>query len=1076
MSNCVVKRCASWRARFARASLCLVVCLLSASRVVYAQDSQTPAGVDRVQDAKIPYGSYQLTCLIADLDANNLHALCATSDGNWLESTLHAPDRCETDISNVEGQLTCDPNVQALPVEFQPAQPADSNLLAPMLAAHWRLEHETWTFKDGAPQAYALARTNDGFLWIGGPSGLYRFDGRRFELFHSPFGEQLPSTPVRALYAPRAGGLWIGYYFGGASFLYQGRVRNYGEEVAATSGSITGFIQDKDDGLWATGTTGLWRFDQIHWERVGTEWDLPIKGIPQVAVDRDGNLWVGDGGKLFRLPRGGRHFQLVQQNLGNNRGMAPLVSERPWQVDAEGNIWLGGLKGLDRFYYTPLAKVQYPDLHYPMTIAADSEDARKIWLGGPGLYRTEGTKAEPLLEDPESFFVQFFLRASDDTLWVGSNSGLWHQTGSRMPPSRNPDEQDLVFDLRKALWKATDRSWEFVALPPEVADKAPFLQAITQDRRGGIWVSLGRHGLYRLADGVWTSKGGHNDLRTGVVSEFTDGLGRVWFGYLRSELAVLDGDNVRVFGRSDGLHVGNITAIQGHGPHVWIGGEFGIQQFDSGTFKSISAADNDLLRGISGIIETSDGDLWLNGFSGIFHIRRSELAMGLKDQAYRVKGEQFGRQSGLATPATHIRPLPSAFEGTDGRLWFSTTSDVFWLDPAHSAHPAVSPPITIQSVSADGKFYPSDHPYTFPAHTSDVQIGYAAVNLSDPDAVHFRYELEEIDADWHEATLATPVTYRNLAPGHYHFRASATNANGDWTDAVARAEFTILPAFYQTGWFISIIVLLAALLLWLTFSWRLARAKAQMRALLDERVTERERIARELHDTFLQGVQGLMLRFQSAMERIPTSQPARELMESALDHADAVIAEGRDRVSQLRTMQQAASDLPNALQALGESLVRDAHAKFELTVEGVRSPLNPVVSDEIQSIAREALVNATRHAQAKQIDVTVTYGRSILTVNIVDDGVGFDAEAVTKRGPSGHWGLKGMRERAGKLHAHVKLSSRPGAGTAVELTVPAAVAFGRAARDWRRWLGPLGAALGVGKAAGRHSQEDQGSQ
>jgi hypothetical protein len=351
------------------------------------------------------------------------------------------------------------------------------------------------------------------------------------------------------------------------------------------------------------------------------------------------------------------------------------------------------------------------------------------------------------------------------------------------------------------------------------------LQTITEDRQGGMWVSFGRHGLYRLANGSWTPYGGRDDLpKTGtMMTSFTDSLGRVWFGYAKSQLAVLDGDRVRRFGPSVDLQVGNITAIYGRGPEIWIGGEFGLEQFDQGRFHKIAALDDKWLNGISGIVETPQGDLWLDTISGIFHIRKAEISEALKESAYRVKGEHFGRRDGLSGVANQLRPLPTAIEGTDGRLWFTSRNGVVWLDPAaHSEKRIVPPPITIESVSADDKFYAPDPHLSLPAHTSSVQISYNAVSLSDPEAIRFRYKLQETDKDWHEAAAATPVTYRNLPPGPYHFSVEASDTNGAWSGAPANMAFAILPAFYQTVWF-----RLLCVAAFLAFLWGLHQLRVQ---------------------------------------------------------------------------------------------------------------------------------------------------------------------------------------------------------------------------------------------------------
>jgi PAS domain S-box-containing protein len=749
-------------------------------------------------------------------------------------------------------------------------------------SANVQVGHDSWTFKEGAPEdVTCLAQTNDGFLWLGGPDGLFRFDGTRFEPFSSPFGDRLLSTNLYSLFAPPSGGLWIGYTFGGFSFLDKGQVTNYSSGI----GSVYGFAQDRNGIVWAGASSGLWRFNHSEWQHIGVEWNAPAGPVAQVGFDSEGILWALVGSwetpkdLIYVLP-GTRHFKTAERNLSvpgftldanrtvmTDPGAPPIFDSSkdsdkkpaaypvlknslldrnnsvwisPWDkpvvmrlpkdslpdvqnnasttisetyninpfqmaelVDREGNIWFGDTRGIHRFFYTPLIRQEFPKEtsgSSKLALVADENGAVWISFGSLGnrfkadLYHVQGGKAERSLQQVTSSFA---YRAPDKTFWFSGEHCLWHLVGD-----------DFVR----------------VNLPPEVVDQFEFLQTITGDPQGGIWVSFGRHGLYRLADGIWTPYGGRDDIpKKPILFEFTDSLGRVWFGYTNSQVAVLDGDRVRRFGPSDGLQVGNITAIYGRGSEIWIGGEFGLEQFDQGRFRKIAAVDDNWLRGISGILETPEGDLWLNAISGIFHIRKAEISEALKDSAYRVKGEHLGRREGLSGVATQLRPFPTVIEGTDGRLWFALRNGVVWLDPAaYSEKRTVPPPITIQSVSADDKGYAPDPRLSLPAHTSSVQISYTAVSLSDPEAIRFRYKLQETDKDWHEAATATPVTYRNLPPGSYHFSVEASDTNGVWSGAPANMAFTILPAFYQTNWF-----RLLCLAAFLAFLWGLYQLRVQ---------------------------------------------------------------------------------------------------------------------------------------------------------------------------------------------------------------------------------------------------------
>ena len=410
----------------------------------------------------------------------------------------------------------------------------------------------------------------------------------------------------------------------------------------------------------------------------------------------------------------------------------------------------------------------------------------------------------------------------------------------------------------------------------------------------------------------------------GFLIEFTDALGRIWFGSTNSRLAMLDGDRVQTFGPSNGVQVGNITAIYGRGPEIWIGGEFGLQQFDHGQFRTIHPADKEWLRGISGIVETSNGDLWLNSLGGIVHLRGAEIQQALKDPAHSVSSERFGRQDGLPGLPSQLGRIPTALEGTDGRLWFPVRNGVVWLDPTRASRNVPSPPVTIQSVLADDKGYVPEELLRFPAHTSTVQIGYSAVSLLDPEAVHFRYKLRETDKNWQEAGTSTSVTYRNLPPGRYHFVVNASDANGMWSDNTASVEFTSLPAFYQTDWFRALCGLFFLMLLWAAYEFRVRRLHREFALTLEARVRERTSVARELHDTLLQSFHGLMLRFAVVSQLLPERPvEAKEQLDGTIDRAAKAIAEGRDAVQGLRSSTVQTNDLARAVNSLGEELAAD---------------------------------------------------------------------------------------------------------------------------------------------------------
>ncbi len=972
-------------------------------------------------------------------------------------------------------------------------------------SARLHVYHDSWTFKDGAPaDVTCLAQTNDGFLWLGGPNGLFRFDGTRFEPFRSPFGDRLLTTHLYSLFGPPTGGLWVGYILGGFSFLNNGRVTSYGGEIASSTGTVFGFAQDRDGIVWAATSSGLWRFDHLGWQHIGVEWNAPAGSVTQIGFDQKGTLWAlagtfGAPVDLIYLLPGTRHFKTAerkllvdgfrvdadravvtdpaarpvfdssegseekpaaypvlakgsQQLLDRNQSLwisyddKPVVMRLPKErlrddpnrapptssetydiypfemaqlVDREGNIWFGDTKGLHRFSYSPLNRQEFPkEALGNLDFAVAAGDNGAVWITSrtdipkANLYYVSGGKAQRRLRQVISAFA---YRAPDRTLWFSGKGCLWHLVG-----------HDFVR----------------VNLPPEMANQFYSLQTIAGDQQGGIWVSFGRHGLYRLADGVWTPYGGRNDLpKTGaLIIEFTDSLGRVWFGYLKSQLAVLDGDRVRVFGPSDGLQVGTILAIHGRGSEIWIGGEFGLEQFDQGRFRNIAAVNDEWLRGISGIVETANGDLWLNAISGIFHVRKAELSAALTDSNYRVKGEHFGRREGVPGAAAQLRPLPTAIEGTDERVWFTFGNGVVWLDPAaYSEKRAAPPPIAIQSVAADDKSYaPASH-LSLPAHTSSVQISYSAVSLTDPEAIRSRYKLQETDKDWHETAAATPVTYRNLPPGSYHFSVEASDTNGSWSGAVATAEFTILPAFYQTGSFKALCAVGAMVLLYMLYVLRVRQLAQQYGMRLEERVSERTRIARELHDTFLQTIQGSKLVADDALDAPYEPARMRQALEQLSSWLGRAVEEGRAALNSLRTSATETNDLAEGLRRATEECRMLSPMETSFSVEGDSKEMHPIVRDEIYRIGYEAIRNACVHSKASQLRVGLKYGQD-LAISVGDNGVGI-SESIINGDTGGHYGLQGMRERTARIGGKLRIVSSVDSGTEVSLVIPGRIAF-----------------------------------
>jgi len=455
-----------------------------------------------------------------------------------------------------------------------------------------------------------------------------------------------------------------------------------------------------------------------------------------------------------------------------------------------------------------------------------------------------------------------------------------------------------------------------------------------------------------------------------------------------------------------------------------------------GRFRSISATE--LLRGITGIVETADGDLWLNGAGGVTHIGAAEVRRALKDPAYRARAERFDYHDGLDGQAPQVRPLPTAIQGTDGRLWFTTETGVTWIDPMHIRRNGLAPPVQIREVSAAGKRYAGAGRVRLPKRTTQLQIGYTALSLAMPDRVRFQYRLTGVDTVWADAATRREAFYTNLGPGSYRFQVIAANEDGVWNEAGASVELEIPPTFTQTRAFVVLLVSAGVGAVWLLALWRQRQTSRALRAQFDATLAERARVARELHDTLLGDMAGVAMQLNAGARRAgagDSGNPAMvELLSTLSTQVQHSLVEARRSVTAMRT--QAPDELPPLHAQLEIAAQRTfAGTAIAARVEdaGLARRYPPNVEAEVVGIATEAMTNARQHASCRTVTVTCSYTPRELHVRVRDDGRGFDPAHGT---PPGHWGLVGMRERAASIGARISVMSSPSAGTEVTLVVP----------------------------------------
>jgi len=952
-------------------------------------------------------------------------------------------------------------------------------------------------------QIRALAQTEDGYLWIGTNNGLYRFDGVTFERYELRSGGPLLSKVTYSLWSSNKGELWIGAS-GLLSALKDRNLKTYTTRDGMPEGRVVGFAEDREGTVWIASDDGLARLEGNRWKKVGEDWNFPGHLAQTLFLDREGTLWVATENALVFLPQGAKRFQSTRVQVGVVKQIAEAPNGKIWMAettrsvrpvplgvllppsdkteikvgatgilfdqegalwattigdgirrashperlsgvlgefsneiesftakdgltddvalpvlqDREGNIWVGTQNGLDRFRKSDFVPVVLPvPLRVPRMVAGNGGD---LWLQGQNLLaRIKGGRAIPGYETSmPTRESRAAYRDPVGTIWWLCPNDLVHAENGRFTEFPLPEALRYQSGLHDALF--------------------------AEDRFGVIWVTASNAGLFSMKNGVWERLEAPSATSGTPQAAYTDWMGRVWFGYVDGTIIVIDDGNIQLL--SPKGHFEDILAINGRGRHIWVGGSSGLAFFDGSSFRPVIPADAGTLGTVWGIEETGDGVLWLGAAQGVIHIAESEIQHFLSDSSYRVRYELFDSSDGL--PGTFRWGWSEGeAQGTDGRLWFAASNGLAWLDPAHISRNTLPPTVVIQSLTADDKLYPYWAPPELPALTGHLEIKFTALSLSIPERNHFRYKLEGYDKDWRDIGTQRQASYTNLSPRKYRFRVIASNNDGVWNEAGAILDFSVLPAWYQTIWFRSLCVAVFGLFLRGLYQLRLRQLERQFNMRLEERVSERTRIARELHDSLLQGFQGLMFRLQAVRDLLPgRASEAMQALDIALGRGDKAIAEGRDTVSELRQSVMMGSDIGQALTALSEELAAQSDNGsvpcVRVLVEGKHRELDPVLRDEVYRIAREALRNAFRHARAQKIEAEITYGDSEFVFHVRDDGIGIAPEFANQGARPGHWGLPGMRERAKNFGGKLEVWSETGAGTEIELTIPAAVAYG----------------------------------
>lgn len=981
-----------------------------------------------------------------------------------------------------------------------PARGADSVAAVPAQALSGDYHHAHWSAADGAPQAIrAMAQTLDGWLWLGTADGLYRFDGVQFSRYPLPPGLGLNRNLIRYLHPGPRGELYIGWVAEGMTVLQPDGSLQALPPGPAQGRTVEALAVDADGSIWIV-SEGIFRLHEGRWQSV-EDWGAGAgRDIRSFQFDRHGQLWLSKEGSTWRRDRGSGRFMRVLEAGGelldapdgrlwlmsDDGAMRPLTpasasagassttspaheAVSTGQFGPDGTLW--ALRCPDLPCLLPdaarrqtsykvgapaAATARQPNTlsgKHPGTILVDREGS--TWIStesGLDRFRRKRIRSTGLDGDAAGYSLAadaagraWAAHAPTGRLWqLLPDGAVPVQPKHPVTLVARAADGDLLLGGARSIWRDGRAGVQDVALPPGADGKPADMRMVgILDDGKLLWTATFETGLIGWRDGTWHPAKQFN-LPAKIYQSGVAGPGQLWLATGDGQLFRFDVAQNRSGAAIDIRALGLTSAIFPEAGMV-LGGANGTGIVRDGVLSMLHAADPDVLRNVSGLVVTADGDRWLNGAAGLVHVRAADWARSHANPALPLRYELFDASDGYPGRAVFENRWRSAVSA-DGRvLWLVTTGGVVRIDTARLERNRIAPTPLILSVSTDQVSDTAGgtdgRQIRLAPGTERVRIDFTAPSLRMPERVRFEYMLEGVDRAWQDAGSRRTTSYTSMQPGDYVFRLRAINEDGVVSKMDAVLHFHVQPTFRQTLWFKLLAGAALAALLALAYRYRVRYLTRRVAERMQVKIEERERIARTLHDSFLQTVQSLLLRVDTIAAGIPPEQAARRELETALAHASSALGEGREQLQALRSgaddgLEVQLRDTVAQLQAAHPAIV------IGLRTEGVRRAVPADVVGEINAIAREALHNACIHAAAGQVRIVLAFLPDGLSLSVSDDGRGIDAAVLRRGGAEGRWGLVGMRERAQGIGATLRIDAGSEGGTVVRLVVPATSSSG----------------------------------
>lgn len=898
---------------------------------------------------------------------------------------------------------------------------------------------------------FALTATSDGNLWIGTDGGgLIRYDGKTFH--HYGTQEGLTCGFVRAVKVDHRGVIWIGtdkglFQLSNAETAEVKRI-DVNDELPAQGGplDVHALFEDEQGRMWVGGSR-LFAF-----EGQANEYRLPgnygENRVKSVVQTLDGSIWVGTVSGLLRMRVGEKAFRRVEGIAGTVRVLRQMPDGRLWIgtigrgayaydhgrlervtshgplpskailslfEDASGNIWMGTQAGMLRFSRTNVSLIPLPEASDSDfgTISQDSDGT--LWLASTHLFHiVKGIATPYTFQQLGGAHVRNVFRDREGTLWIGTEgSGLFHLTKHGV--SKYTTSNGLVNNFVRAilqtkdgaLWVATDEGMsridEGVIRNFRMEDGLAYfsVRSLAEDKRGDLWIGTDR-GLSHLHRDLNRERGGDEFVQDEATRALRD----------EKVFAILAGEDGSIW---FGTRTGGLYVLR---PEVSGSGGSRLKHL---TTKEGLASDS-----IYSILEDRRQRLWLGSPNGISRMDASRMEAHGNTPSAPLTQTFLTRADAGAITGLYGGIQPAAALTVDGQAWFPTLRGPVHIATEEDVVEPAGPKIFIDQVIADGKTLSLGQTVVLDAANSNLEIAYAPLQLRSQEDLRFVYKLEPFDQDWRYASSRRVAYYTNLPAGLYVFHVRAFEAKSperasETTIAITKNEY-----FYRSYWFIALVAIAVGVVAWIMYQMHLRRVHQKFQAVMDER----GRLAREMHDTLIQGCTGVSALLEAYSDSKSDPEQQSELIEYARIQLAASIDEARQAVWNLR--KQESGDLGDALRRLAETTGYDSTVSIRCIIEGTPYAFHAQAMHEIMMVSREALYNALIHASPSQVTLKAVYGPETVTLIVHDDGCGFQTHGISQN----HFGLIGIQERVRQLGGEVDIQSVSREGTRVRVKLP----------------------------------------